>query len=530
MGGRLSALVGFATLVVCAGCRVPQPAVTTGLRAEDNGRHARGIVYHDRNRNGARDAGERGILGVRVSNGREVVVTDGKGRYVLPVDDDTVVFVIKPAGWMTPVDERNLPRFYYVHKPQGSPKLQFAGVAPTGPLPTSIDFALYKHDDRRRFRVLLFGDTQPYTQEEVDFLAHDIIEEVIGFEASFGVSLGDLVGNDLALFEPLTEVVKHVGIPWYNVLGNHDLNFDAPGDAHSTETFQRVFGPPYYSFEYGEVHFIVVDDVIWSGSHAGQEGKYIGGIDAEQLEFIKNDLALTPKDRLVVLMMHIPLSEMFNRQQLFDVLAGHPHTFSMSAHLHTQHHDFLGEANGWAGAHPHHHFVNVTTCGSWWSGLCDEENIPHTTMRDGAPNGYSIITFDGHDYSIRYKAARRPADHQMTIFAPEEVGLADLPETEVVANVFAGSGRSVVEMRLGDAGDWIAMERAEREDPYYQIMKAAEEARGTEEGRLPRIRKSRHIWVGKLPGTAVPGTHVIHIRTTDMFGQTYLDHRIIRVH
>jgi hypothetical protein len=32
-----------------------------------------------------------------------------------------VVFVVKPSGWMTPVDENNLPQFSYVHKPAGSP-------------------------------------------------------------------------------------------------------------------------------------------------------------------------------------------------------------------------------------------------------------------------------------------------------------------------------------------------------------------------------------------------------------------------
>ena len=82
---------------------------------------ATGIVYHDRNGNGVRDEGEPGLPGVSVSNQREIVQTDASGRWTLPVTDDTIFFVIKPRDWMTPVNENQLPQFYYIHKPAGSP-------------------------------------------------------------------------------------------------------------------------------------------------------------------------------------------------------------------------------------------------------------------------------------------------------------------------------------------------------------------------------------------------------------------------
>ena len=136
---------------------------------------ARGVVYHDTNHNAVRDAGEAGVPDVRVSNGRDVVVTAADGTYELPVDGDATLFVIKPRDWMTPVGEHNLPRFYYIHRPSGSPAYKYPGVAPTGPLPTSVDFALYPQPEPERFRVLLFGDTQPATQAQVDYLAHDVV-------------------------------------------------------------------------------------------------------------------------------------------------------------------------------------------------------------------------------------------------------------------------------------------------------------------------------------------------------------------
>ena len=81
-----------------------------------------GAVFDDRNRNGRLDAGERGIAGVKVSNGREVVKTGSDGRYVLPVRSDMSIFVIQPSGWRVPTNRNFIPQFAYTHKPAGSPK------------------------------------------------------------------------------------------------------------------------------------------------------------------------------------------------------------------------------------------------------------------------------------------------------------------------------------------------------------------------------------------------------------------------
>lgn len=224
---------------------------------------ATGIVFHDVNGNGRWDEGDKPLPRVRVSNGREIVSTDENGRYRLPVDDDTAIFVLKPRGWRTPIDENQLPRFYYLHKPHGSPDLKYAGVAPTGPLPESVDFPLYPQDEPDTFRAILFGDPQPRNQQEIDYIAHDIIAELIGTDAAFGVTLGDIVFDDLSLFESQARTIAMLGIPWYNVIGNHDINYDARHDRHSDETFERVFGPSYYSFDYGPVHFLVLDDIEW---------------------------------------------------------------------------------------------------------------------------------------------------------------------------------------------------------------------------------------------------------------------------
>mgnify|MGYP002528525644 CR=1 FL=1 len=87
----------------------------------------------------------------------------------------------------------------------------------------------------------------------------------MGFEAAFGMTLGDVVFNDLAMFEPLERVIATIGVPWYNVLGNHDINFKSEDDRNSDETWENLYGPNYYSFNYANVHFVVLDDVAWTG-------------------------------------------------------------------------------------------------------------------------------------------------------------------------------------------------------------------------------------------------------------------------
>ena len=48
---------------------------------------AQGIVFLDENRNGIMDRGEKRLLGVGISNGEVVVLTDDKGRYSININE-----------------------------------------------------------------------------------------------------------------------------------------------------------------------------------------------------------------------------------------------------------------------------------------------------------------------------------------------------------------------------------------------------------------------------------------------------------
>jgi len=523
---------------------------------------AQGLVFHDANGNGLYDQGEPPIADVMVSNGRDITRTGADGRYSIPVDDDSFVFVIKPRGYRTAVDSLNLPRFYYRHNPGGSPDdgFLYAGVEPTGDLPASIDFPLYPQTERPGFDVIILGDTQPYNLAQLDYMARDVLPGLMratmdtDTPPAFVISLGDLVGDDLTLYEPLNRVLSLLGVPIYNVLGNHDQNYLSPDDDHADETFERVFGPTTYAFQYADVHFVILDNVNWQGFDGlGDNGKpktrhYFGGMDPDDLAFVTKYLNIIPNDALVVMCMHIPLDgqsrfvQMREKAELLGALSTHPRSLTISGHTHIQRNWFFGGAHGYHPSEPnqfgtqeHHHFNAATASGSWYNGAPDEFGLPHTTMRDGAPNGFNIASFDGDEYSIRFYPARYPESFQMSIFAPSAVTIGE--RAEVVVNVFAGGPLSKVEMRVGrmtGAGhkwtDWKTMSFRVRPDPFYLAVKESETADAPPNGStMPDVIDSHHIWVGPLPDDLPAGVHVIEAKTIDMYGQEDVGRRVIRV-
>jgi hypothetical protein len=492
---------------------------------------ATGVVFNDLNRNGMRENNEPGLPGVRVSNQVDIVETDAEGRWQLAYDDDVTFFLIKPQDWQPPVDHHQLPRFFYTHKPHGSPKQQYPGVDPTGELPESIDFPLHKVHEPRVFEAIFFGDPQPRNLREVEYVGHDVVEELIGTTAKFGVTLGDIVFDDLSIFEPFNATVALIGIPWYNVIGNHDINYDAASDRDSDETFTRIYGPSYYAFDYGAVHFLVLDNVLWGGEAPGGSGSYTGGLDQAQLDFIRNDLSRVPEDKLVVLMMHIPLTSMINREDLYRLIENRPYTFSISGHTHWQSHQLIRKEDGWLGAKPHHHLINVTVSGSWWSGLPDEYGIPHTTMRDGAPNGYTSLRFSENKLpEVYFKASRKPEDFQMSVFVDERIPVQSLQTTAVYVNVFNGWEESVVEVRWKEAGVWHALEKTLENDPGLQAVFDREpEIPKAPFRRISAPVASNHLWKGNLPQGVSAGIHVLEVRATDVNGKWYRLERIIGI-
>lgn len=498
---------------------------------------AQGIVYEDANQNGKKEAKEKGLEQVAVSNGLEVVLTDAEGKYTIPVRENSIFFVIKPSGYQYPVDEDHTPQFFYIHKPDGSPELKYEGSEPTGELPESIDFALIKQaNEPKSFNALIFGDPQAYTMDQIGYFDKGVVQDIQNTEQfAFGLSLGDLVGDDLVLHDPYKKAVAQLGLPWYNVIGNHDLNFDVEEDQYSDETYEKNFGPGNFSFNYGDAHFIILDNILYPNPRTGKG--YLGGFRKDQLDFLENNLKFVPKDKLIVLAFHIPLqhnnSDVFrgeDRQRLFDLLADYPNTLSLSAHTHLQRQNFYTADDGWKQDEPHHEYNVGTTSGDWYSGLKNEDGVPVATMRDGTPKGYAVLKIDGNDYTFDYKVAGEPADYQINITFPGAVQQAYIRRHSLYANFFIGTANDVVEYSL-DGEHWIEMEHTLAEDPSYQYrMLQFDHAETLLDGFRPsQARQSTHLWQAKLSGKLAPGEYQIQVRATDMFGRTHLQTKELQV-
>jgi hypothetical protein len=499
---------------------------------------ARGVVYLDANQNRQRDAEEAGLEGVSVSNGRDVVQTDANGRYALPVREGDVLFVTKPAGYMVPVDDNNLPRFYYIHDPDGSPdslSLRFPGVAPTGPLPDVVNFPLYEQNVGSTFTAVAFADPQAADDEELRFVREDVINELVGTDAAFGITVGDVVDDDLSLYPRHNRIVGRVGIPWWNLPGNHDMNYEAPSDEHATETYKRYYGPTNYSFEYGNVHFIALDNVEYAGKGKTFQysGAYRGFLTNEQLAWIEADLRAVPKDKRIVIATHIPLRThavgdtsaswlpgIDNVEQLLGVLDGYK-VYSLSGHdTSNSWHVYLDGDDGWDGEEAFHHHVLAEVRGGGWAGPRDVRGVRTATMADGTPNGYYFLDFDGAAYSARFKPAHLPPGYQMriTVHQPTaqhgQLHPNQWQPPELFVNVFDGGPRTAVRYQV-DGREPIRMERRIAVDPFVERVHG--QYAGTPDA-VATPEPSSHLWAAPLPEDLPAGAHTVIVTATNEFG------------
>ena len=96
---RREVLIGAAGGLALAAVDSPQAEAQ-----EAQGSTVSGEVFEDRDGSGVAGPANPGLAGVLVSNGRDVAITGADGRYKLPLPDEATIFVVKPAGFMPPVD------------------------------------------------------------------------------------------------------------------------------------------------------------------------------------------------------------------------------------------------------------------------------------------------------------------------------------------------------------------------------------------------------------------------------------------
>ncbi|WP_309070714.1 calcineurin-like phosphoesterase C-terminal domain-containing protein [Arthrobacter sp.] len=525
-----------------------------------------GIVFNDKNRNSTQDRGEPGMPGVTVSNGREVVTTDGQGRYELPAFDNMTVFVTQPRGYQVPVDEDNVAQFFYNHLPAGSPALKYGGIAPTGALPDKVNFPVVKSDltQSPEQHCVLGADVQTYNQQEVRFARNGVFADLAArtdYAGCGALFLGDLVGNDLSLFSQTRNLASMLNGPARFLPGNHDLDFDSRDGEHEFDSFRAQFGPEYYSYEAGKAHVVALSNIVYPGPSGNN---YDSGLSDRQLEWLRQDIASVPKNQVIVLASHSPLLEFYYSethetnplQEIYKILEGRE-VISVAGHTHMSENLRKGDLMaGWLDdvgdkGLPFTHLTVPAVSGQWYDGRVTEEGYPTSVQRDGTPPGVLTLDIKNTEVRERFTATGDDGTDQMALGinsptyrawfdqykglpgrapAPENphaVTVAELGQTWLTTNFWMGATGSTVQVSIDGgksadatrtqsmtAGD-VPLIGAEYTDPVATLEQLVH-------GGGVHDRTS-HLWRLKLPTDLAIGKHTASVTATDVHGREFTE-------
>ena len=394
------------------------------------------------------------IEGVVVSDGVTVTTTDAQGIYQMRVKRNApFVFVSVPAEYEIPVEN-------------GMPKI-YKKIAMGDNDVVQRSFKLERTGKKKRFTLLALADVQIGRDDEVTMLDEEVLPLLIPYvqqelEAPvYGISLGDLV--------------------WDNM--------------------------PFHSYNIGDCHFIVLDDVLYTGSSS-----YTADITDEQMAWLEQDLKYVPKDKLIIIGLHIatsrrnrPTSHVADYKELYALLDGY-NVRILSGHSHNNYTTTISETieENTLGA----------VMGAYWNGeeLCN----------DGSPRGYAVYEIEGN--RIRnwyYKGTAFPREYQMYLYGPGEA-VSEKYRDGLILNIFNWHTTWTVEVQEDNAG-WVTLPsdsnlRYEMDRRAYDFMfgDTKPEHRPTAEPES----NNDHMFYYK-PASESWGT--VTVRASDPYGNVYTE-------
>jgi 3',5'-cyclic AMP phosphodiesterase CpdA len=427
-------------------------------------------------------SGGRGLADAVVSDGYSVVLTDKKGRYEIdPHQDTQAVFVSTPSGHAF-LQEDGIARHYGQLKGRSAKK--------------DLDFNLVPLDrDDNEHQFIIWADPQVKNAKDVEKMMNQSVPDVQKLVAAagtnsliHGITVGDIVWDELKLFSDYNKAVQGMGIPFFQCLGNHDMDYNKGGDESSDDTFQRNYGPTYYSFNRGQVHYVVMDNV----RYLGMDRHYDGYFQQHQLDWLKKDLSFVPKEKTIVLCVHIPVhSGTKNNDALYQVLEDRK-VHIMSGHTHYHVNSIMGNI------YEHNH---GTVCGAWWTGpICG----------DGTPSGYGVYKVKGTELSWHYQSTGKSEDHQMTVYVKDQ----EATGRQLLVNIWNYDPAWKTEYWLDGISKGM-LTQVEGFDPQAFATLLGPE--------LPKPRgfaepkKTNHLFSAIIPVSAKE----IRVMATDRFGKQY---------
>jgi outer membrane protein assembly factor BamB len=392
--------------------------------ADNQNAIVKGAVFQDKNENGVQDGNEPGIPNVTVSDGKALSVTDEQGNYQLIIDTERrvndIVFVSVPSGYSVPTDKNKTPQFYaqlgdlqadatqeqnfgLLHKPETSnPNFTFANVA-------DVHVEAGTTNNQERFTKQL-----------------EQINQSTGNPAFIAVS-GDITNRATdAEFEDYSASTATSSLPVFPAVGNHDF---APGTDYKTriDRYRGYLGPEWYSFDYGNRHFVTLENTL-------------GFNESDQLEWLKQDLALNAKNKEVVVFVHKPLNtpqtpSADKTKEFIDLLSQYQTRLVMVGHTHVNDvaQDTIPGAN------------HVTTVSSSYT-------------IDQMPNGFRMVRFQGGKQDQKFKMY--DVKQSASIVHPAVGSEVPQGKVDVLVNAYnTTSNVTSVEYRV-DAGPWKKLKQS----------------------------------------------------------------------
>lgn len=231
-----------------------------------------GRVVIDSNGNGMADDTDRGLQGVVITDGCNVVSTDDDGAFTLPGYARTrFIAMTTPAGYRTG-------RYYL----------------PVADSIAAYNFLLSAHDAsaESNHRFIQITDTEIFNRGVDERWCSYLRDYIAAEHAAFLIHTGDICYPS-GLRQHIRSVnAASMGCPVYYVLGNHDL---VEGDC-GEQLFESIYGPAWYSFDVGNIHYVVTPMTY---------GDYTPGFSAQEvLRWLRNDLAAMHPGQKLVLFNH----------------------------------------------------------------------------------------------------------------------------------------------------------------------------------------------------------------------------------
>ncbi|MBQ0080109.1 MAG: calcineurin-like phosphoesterase C-terminal domain-containing protein [Alistipes sp.] len=391
-----------------------------------------------------KDMSGRALEGISVSDGFSVTKSNDEGYWQLsPSPDCWYIYYSIPPQAIISQNEFGLPSFYEKYES----------------LKRRYDFTLsMRNDIEQSFNLLCLADPQSGSSSSTSRFRNETIPFIRNFVSSsylpcYGVTLGDIVSSSssdtTAQFAPMRNLMafSSAGLYIFQTMGNHDNTYfygesnPLEADERSSSInlkaqrkFEEVMGPVNYSWNRAEAHIISMKDIMYNSQTAPSD--YSGGFSDEQYEWLKADLELVPKQKLIILCVHIPFASYHktgkNMSRVLELLSTFKNVHIMAGHTHYMR---LEPSVGGSGIYEHTHSA---VCGGWWA-----SNL----STDGSPNGFAVYRIEGRKITNAFfqgvNNGMNSRDYQMRLYrgnmltgGKHEYFRWSLSQNEILANVF----------------------------------------------------------------------------------------------